>query len=182
MNKVLFSLFFSLLMAFNASATKLVITEGTLSAIKTDGPVSISINFNDATVDGITLDAYLVDMNQQDEFAAEINNYYADFIKRFNRDCKLFMLTRSGNRDVELTVNVKTINSKGNEATIDYVFTDMSTGQRLAVLTGTTKEGRFGSFSNLVGDVIREAGGDLGSFVSQNFKSRSKAAPDPIYN
>ena len=90
------------------------------------------------------------------------------------------MLTRSGDRAVILTVNVKTINTKGNEAYIEYVFSDAATGQRLVVVTGTTKEGRVGSFSNLVGDVIREAGGELGDFVARKIR-KTNVLDDPIY-
>ena len=182
MNKIIVSLLFSLMLSVNAAAATFVITEGALNTIPTGNPVSVTINFSDATVDGLALNDFLVDINHENEFAAEINNYYADFITRFNRYCERLMLTRSGDRNIALTVNVKTINRKGNEATIEYVFTDTSTGQRLAVVMGKTKEGRFGSFSNLVGDVIQEAGGNLGQFVSRHLMNQTKVVPDPIYN
>ena len=64
----------------------------------------------------------------------------------------------------------------------EYVFTDVATGNRLVVVTGTIKEGRYGSFSNLVGDVIREAGGDFGDFVAGKIRfNKSKVFDDPIY-
>lgn len=182
MNKILASLFLSmtLLLSVNATAARLVISEGDFEAVACDAPVKVVIDFNSTKVAGLSLDEFLTDINHSGEFKHELNNYYADFIKRFNRKCEMLMLTRSGDRAVLLTVNVKTINTKGNEAYIEYVFSDVATGQRLVVVTGTTKEGLIGSFSNLVGDVIREAGGELGDFVARKMR-KTNVVDDPIY-
>ena len=184
MKKLLLTLIFALglLLSVNVSAARFFITEGDFAAVNSDAPVKIVIDFDSTMVDGLSLDEFLTDINHRAEFKMEVNKYYADFIKRFNSHCEHLTLTRSGDRELQLTVNVKSIVPKGNVADIEYVFTDVATGKRLAVVTGTIKEGRYGSFSNLVGDVIREAGGDFGDFVAGKIRfNKSKVFDDPIY-
>lgn len=138
------------------------------------GTATLVIDFSEASVDGIALREYLDDIAEKREFDIETRKYYADFIKRFNDRCDWLMLTRAEGRPITLTVKVLMINRKGNKAVCDYVFADTESGRVLLTVSERTREGRFGSFTNLVGDVIREAGGDLGSFLSKYLKKKSK--------
>lgn len=145
------------------------------------GPATLVIDFSDATVEGLPLDGYLADVGEAADFKSEQREYYADFIKRFNDRCKSVMLTRAADMPLTLRVKVLTINRKGNEASCSYIFT--AGDDLLLSVTERTREGRIGSFTNLVGDVIREAGGDFGSFLSKFLKKKSKQTKntDPIY-
>ena len=83
-------------------------------------------------------------------------------------------------KPLTLTIKVKTVNTKGNEATCEYIFTDTESGKMLLTVTERTREGRIGSFPNLLGDVIREAGGDFGKFMKRYLKDK-KDIDDPLY-
>ncbi len=148
------------------------------------GSVSLVIDFSGATVEGDALGEYLESLGESDDFDYEIRKYYADFIKRFNSRCDRMLLSRAEGKPITLTIKVLTVNRNGNEAACEYIFTDTESGRMLLTLCERTREGRFGSFTNLVGDVIREAGGDLGSFMSRFLKKQSnnKKQTDPIYN
>ncbi len=150
-----------------------------------DRLATLVIDFSEAEVEGLPLNEYLDDVSQTEDFEYEIRKYYADFIQRFNDRCKSIMLTRKENRPLTLKVKVLSINRKGNEALCEYTFTDTASGDTLLVVTERTREGRIGSFSNLVGDVIREAGGDFGRFVTKYLKDKNKKSnkktTDPIY-
>ncbi|MDE6154290.1 MAG: hypothetical protein K2G21_09140 [Muribaculaceae bacterium] len=177
-----FCLVFMLLMSTMASRGFTVIGgEG----LEGDRLATLVIDFSESEVEGLPLDDFLEDVNQTLEFKNEISEYYADFIKRFNDRCKSIALTRVAGKPITLTVKVVMINRKGNEALCHYVFSDTATGSELLTESERTREGRIGSFSNLVGDVIREAGGDFGRFITKYLKDKNKKSnytnTDPIY-
>lgn len=177
-----FCLVFMLLMSTMASRGFTVIGgEG----LEGDRLATLVIDFSESEVEGLPLNDYLLDVSQTEDFDYEIRKYYSDFIKRFNDRCKSIMLTRTEGKPLTLTVKVLSINRKGNEALCEYTFTDVASGNKLLVVTERTREGRIGSFSNLVGDVIREAGGDFGRFVTKYLKDKNKKSnytnTDPIY-
>lgn len=151
------------------------------SGLDGDKIATLVIDFSEAEVEGLPLDDFLEDVNQTLEFKNEISEYYADFIKRFNDRCKSIALTRVAGKPMTLTVKVVMINRKGNEALCHYVFSDTATGSELLTVSERTREGRIGSFTNLVGDVMREAGGDFGKFMSKYIKNKSNHKSDPIY-
>lgn len=135
---------------------------------------TLVIDFSETEVDGMPLDEFLHDLNQTAEFEEYTAQYYTDFIKRFCDRCESILLTRSAGRSVTLTVKVLTVNRKGNEAICDYIFTETETGKTLLTVSERTREGRVGSFSNLLGDVLREAGGDFGRFMNRYLKKDKK--------
>jgi len=163
------------------SASAFTIVDG--DGLDGNSMATLIIDFSQTTVGGLPLDEFLNDTAQTEDFDYETRKYYADFIKRFNDRCSRIMLTRTEGKPLTLTVKILTVNRKGNEATCDYIFTDTASGKVLLTVNGRTREGRIGSFSNLVGDVVREAGGDFGGFLSKYLKKRMKKNKntDPIY-
>lgn len=147
------------------------------------GTVSLQIDFSETTVEGISLDEYLDAIGESDDFEYETRKYYADFIKRFNGRCGQLMLTHIAGKPITLTVKVMNIVRKGNDAICSYVFTETESGRVLLSVSERTREGRVGTFTNLVGDVMREAGGDFGSSLSRYLKKKSKSNKytDSIY-
>lgn len=141
---------------------------------------TLVIDFSETTVNNQPLSEFLSDRSLVDEFEDYISDYYADFIERFTRRCEKLNLTRTPGKPLTLTIKVKTVNTKGNEATCEYIFTDTESGKMLLTVTERTREGRIGSFPNLLGDVIREAGGDFGKFMKRYLKDK-KDIDDPLY-
>lgn len=177
--------FFAFLLICGVSLTGRAFTVVDGDGHSLSGAASLVLDFSGASVGEIPLDEYLSDIGESEDFEYEICKYYSDFINRFNERSRLLMLTRTEGKPFTLTVRVMAVNQKGNEATCEYVFSDTGSGQVLLIVSGRTREGRIGSFSNLVGDVIREAGGDFGSFMSRYLKNKNKSKneknSDPVY-
>jgi len=53
--------------------------------------------------------------------------------------------------------NMKAINGKGQHADCDYTFIDNRTGKTLAVVNVECKGGKFGTFTNLLGDSMKDS-------------------------
>lgn len=156
------------------SASAFTVTQG--DGIGDGGIASLVIDFSKTIIDGrLPLADYLADLDETESFENSLDGYYADFMKRFNGRCKQVLLTRSEAKPLTLTVRVLSVNLKGNEANCEYLFSDTASGEVLLAIVGHTHEGRFGSFPNLVGDVMREAGGDFGAYVSKLIKTKGKS-------
>ncbi len=121
-----------------------------------------------------------------DELKRDIISVLGQFIEEFNDNADLLKLSVRKKNDLQLTIVIKEMSRKGNSADCDYIFSRSNSTDPLLVISMTTKEGRFGSFTNLMGDVFREAGENLANFMTKALKSSSKKktkdSTDPIYD
>ena len=63
---------------------------------------------------------------------------------------------------ITLVLKVRVVGERGNKWIVDYVFIDTTTKEVLSGIRMETSEGVLGSFTNLMGDVWREAAEDYG--------------------
>jgi|GEM_PF-3488371 len=75
----------------------------------------------------------------------------------------------------KMTCVMRTVNSKGQRANCDYIFTDTRTGETLAIVNVECKGGTFGTFTNLLGDSFKDAFGKVISLMSKGHKKGTPA-------
>lgn len=98
----------------------------------------------------------------------------AEFIEEFNESNCPILLSVSDRPSVVLIISVKQISRNGNTVICDYTFKDKSTGAIILNIAMTAKDGRIGSFTNLMGDAFAEAGKKLGKYMKKNLKYKQQ--------
>lgn len=165
-------------MLFFAGAQAQQVTQGSIRALSDVRAVSVEYDFSNAKVEDLPLYDYIQfmgmteDKEYLDDFEKEIKEIIADFIEEFNDTNSPILLAVSENPTVSMTIWPKQISRNGNTINCDYIFKDKSTNKVLANITSTTKNGRIGSFTNLMGDAFEKAGKKLGKYLKKNLKRK----------
>lgn len=124
--------------------------------------------------DFIELKSYEEGTDYHDEFEKDIREILGDFIEEFNDTNSPIALTVGPSPKVLLTIKINRVSRKGNEVTCRYIFSDKTTGEILTMVAMTSKDGRIGSFINLMGDAFEKAGKDLGKYTKKMLKAELK--------
>lgn len=139
---------------------------------------NIVVDFSETIVMGMTLQQF-VDLKRRDpkkikefgnNFFTDINSEIERFIKALNDEAKL-NISYFPSAPVTLLVKVRTIDEPGRENVSDYVFIDTNTGQVISGIRLKSKGGRFGSWTNLLGDAFEE---DAAPQLGNKLKSAKK--------
>lgn len=142
--------------------------------------ISVKWDLSKVDIEGQSIDdfiefkSYEEGQDYHDDFEKDIREILGDFIDEFNDTKSPISLTVSSSPKVILTVQVNRISRKGNEVTCDYIFSDKATGEILTMVAMTSKDGRIGSFTNLMGDAFEKAGKDLGKYTKKMLKAELK--------
>lgn len=166
-------------MVMNANAQ--TVTQGSLRHLLGVRAMSVNFDFSKTMVEGVPMKDFIQNMyyagggNSMSEFERDKREIVADFVEEFNDAEAPLMLTVSQNAKVRMTVVVKEINRRGNTVKCDYVIR-RNNGTQVAVIEMTSKDGRIGSFANLMGDAFETAGEDLGKFMKRTLKKERKKA------
>ena len=145
------------------------------------GVVNVEYDISEATVEGMPLE-YSVKSKYSDK--ANPMQFFEDrlkkilvtaFINNVNDKTKLVKLTYGNETSpVKLVIKIRLMSNKGNECVCDYIFVDVATNKVISGIRMKTSEGVFGSFTNLLGDVFREAGEKFGGKLNDALKKASK--------
>lgn len=174
MRKIIISLLLMLSYGYGRAQQ---VTQGAMSSLMGVHAVTVEYDFSNALVDGMPLNDYIEVSqlterdNYKQEFEQEKKEIIVDFIEEFNDTNCPILFTISANPAISMLIQVRSISRNGNTVTCDYTFKEKSSGNILAVIRMTSKDGRCGSFTNLMGDVFEEAGKKLGKFIKKNLKS-----------
>lgn len=166
-------------MVMNANAQ--TVTQGSLRTLLGVRAMSVNFDFSKAMVEGVPMKDFIQNMyyvrggNSMSEFEKDKREIVADFVEEFNDAEAPLMLTVSQNAKVRMTVVVKEVSRKGNAVKCDYVIR-RNNGTQVAVIEMTSKDGRIGSFTNLMGDAFETAGENLGKFMKRTLKKEKKKA------
>lgn len=156
------------------------LVQGSFESLADVRIVSTRWDLSKADIDGQTfedfigLKSYEEGKDYHDEFEKDAREILGDFIDEFNDTNSPMALTVSSSPKVILTIQINRINRKGNEVSCNYIFSDKATGKILTVIAMTSKDGRVGSFTNLMGDAFEKAGKDLGKYTKKMLKAESK--------
>lgn len=124
--------------------------------------------------DFIKFKTYEEGENYPTEFQKDVKSITGDFIDEFNdTNCPL-LLTAGYENPLNLTAKVETISRKGNSISCKYIFWQSTIDSPIVIIQLTSKDGRVGSFTNLMGDAFEKAGKDLGKYVKRQLKQAQK--------
>lgn len=168
-----------LMLGLAASVSAQTVREGSLRPLLGVRAMSVNIDFSKTMVEGLRLKDYIQDLyyayggDYRGKFDRDTREILVEFVEEFNDVEAPLMLTVSRNAPLHMTVVVKEVSRKGNIVKCDYVISK-SHGPQVAVIEMTSREGRIGSFTNLMGDAFEEAGEDLGKFIKRTLKKEQK--------
>lgn len=168
-----------LMLGIAAGVSAQTVREGSLRPLLGVRAMSVNMDFSKTMVEGLRLKDYMQDLyyahgvNCQAQFDKDARKMLAEFVEEFNDVDAPLMLTVSRNAPLHMTVVVKEVSRKGNIVKCDYVISK-NRGPQVAVIEMTSKEGRVGSFINLMGDAFEEAGEDMGKFIKRMLKKEQK--------
>ncbi len=163
---------------FNLAAQEL--KQGSYRPLTDVRVASVDLDIYHADIDGQTLQDFIEFKTFEEgdgyskEFDKDIREIQADFIDEFNDTNAPLTLTVSSSQTTLLTIRVNHISRKGNEISCNYIFSDRATGANLVTIAMSSKDGRIGSFTNLLGDAFEKAGKELGKYSKKMLKAELK--------
>ncbi|GEM_PF-522191 len=172
------SLLLLLILGITGKAQEIV--QGSFSSLSDAHAVSVRFDFESSTVDGLPLSDFIENESfeegdsYKDAFAKDLREIVGDFIEEFNDTNCPMLLTVSDSPKILLTVSCSSISRKGNEVKCLYSFTNKDDDAVIASISMTSKDGRVGSFTNLMGDAFEKAGKDLGCYIKKMIKQELK--------
>lgn len=166
------------LSALNLGAQELI--QGSYEPLTDVRVASVELDVTHADIGGQTLQDFIEFKTFEEgegyskEFDREIREILGDFIDEFNDTNAPITLTVSSSPKILLTIRVNHISRKGNEISCHYIFSERATGNYLATIDMTCKDGRIGSFTNLMGDAFEKAGKNFGKYSKKMLKAELK--------
>ena len=159
--KRFFFLIFSLALFINAYSQK--IAEGSLAPLKTSGKAKVVLDFDNASIHGMTVGdfaEYEQDWNiDKPEIEGKFKSALAD-------KCDVIQFGNELDADITLHVKVLSINTKGNYSCECIVKSRQ--GEKIAIIEGViARGGTFGSKLNLIKDGAEHTGIMLGKFLKR---------------
>ena len=153
-----------------------ILIEGNLHQIENPEYINLQLDMSQCSIEGLTLSEFIDYMKCdnpkiEQEYKQALVDYKLDFITEANNSLKRkrlkFQLCNNCGSEILMTIKIIETTRKGNEILYDYIFSDINTGDTIAVIRVYTKEGRIGDFLNLMGDVTREAGNQFGGIYKR---------------
>lgn len=162
------------------SAKSQEIIQGSFSPLLTYRVATAKLDMSNTDVEGQTIDDFIKFKTYEEgesyptEFQKDVKSITGDFIDEFNdTNCPL-LLTAGYENPLNLTVKVETISRKGNSISCKYIFWQSSIDNPIVIIHLSSKNGRIGSFTNLMGDAFEKAGKDLGRYIKKQLKQAQK--------
>lgn len=152
------------------------VTQGAISTLQRLRAATVRYDFSNAMVGNESYKDFVQSMiyKEGDDFTTKFDEdlveIISDFIEEYNDTNSPLILTTNKDTKATMTIYVKYISSDGNKVEADYVFTDKETEKLLVSIQMTAKDGRCGSFTNLMGDAFEAAGKKLGKYIKKNLK------------
>lgn len=169
------------LLAFGfVSAQCQELLQGSFSPLLDYRVATVNIDLSNTDVEGQPLNDFIKFKTFEEgedypsEFQKDVNGITGDFIEEFNdTNCPL-LLTAGYENPLNLTVMVEAISRNGNSISCKYIFWHSSIDNPIVIVQLTSKDGRIGSFTNLMGDAFEKAGKDLGKYIKKHLKQAQK--------
>lgn len=162
---------FTLILANVSFSTAQIKTKGSFSSLTTPQNIDFEIDFTSGTYKGLTYDELLnlvcPGTNQTEQWAIKSSSLRGSFMHYFVQRIapKGYMLGsyKDGLARYRLTMQINFVSPKG-DVSATYVITEINTGDLVLEFKDTCEGGMFGTFMNLFGDGLREAGDRAGKF------------------
>lgn len=169
-------LLMTLLVSISVSMAQIK-TKGSFSSLVTPQNIDFEIDFSSGTYKGLTYDE-LLDLvcpgtNQAEQWAIKASSLKGSFMHYFVERIapKGYMIGsyKDGQTSYRLTMHINYVSPKG-DVSATYIVTEISTGNVVLEFKDTSEGGMFGTFMNLFGDGLREAGDRAGKFFAKGVR------------
>ncbi len=174
--KCLLTLTLIIFLSVSGYATKLV--KGSGEDLSTIHSAYVEIDLSVATSKQKILQYYL-ELDKKSEsriqFDNDIQDIKTDFVKEFNKIGCPIKIGLDSSVETILRIVVNKVSIEGNHVWCDYIFQQKGSEDPIAIISMDSKNGRYGSFTNLMGDAFRTAGEDLAKFIKKAIKQGYKA-------
>ena len=153
------------------------ITNGTFHLLVIPQKIDFQIDYSSGVYKGLTFDELrqveCQGENPEKEWTSIHNELKSGFISYFldvvaNQGYSLGTFDESVAK-YRLTMHINFVNSKGN-ITANYTISKIKTGEPVVEFTANSEGGVFGSFINLWGDGMQDAGSVVGKFFIKQIK------------
>lgn len=158
-----------------ASAEKLI--QGSLAPLKGQTVIDCTTDFDEAEIGGLPLEEFIeyksgdaLDRGFEKEYHQAERDCWMKFVAEANDRMKNVRFARKADAPYQMTIKLITMDKDGRDNVCHYIFTEKSTGEIIAVVEGKNKGGRFGSFTNLMGDAFEFAGSSFGPWFSRQLR------------
>lgn len=154
----------SLLIAMSALNAQTV-KKGSMDFLKGQSALQVEYDFSNALVSNtMSIESYVRSKNPDETF---ISNYMAAVDKE-RMELLLYFIDRANSKvdqtifgadikaDYKMVVKLEAIDSEGRFNTTDVSFVNLSTGEEVALVEFKCRGGRFGTFTNLMGDAFKK--------------------------
>lgn len=163
---------------FTVSAQKL--TEGSYRSLVGVSTVYTELDFSNASVNATDFSEYIeykyygTPKKFQENYEDDIVTLLGGFIIKFNEEEIPIRLTTRQDSHIHLIIKVRKVDEEGNQIWADCMFINKETRDVLASIDLEAEGGRFGSFMNLLGDTMEEAGEKLAWHLKWKIKREVK--------
>lgn len=158
-------------------AQKLI--EGSLAPLKGQTVIDCTTDFDHADIGGLPLDEFIeykaddaLDRGFEREYQQAERECWMKFVDEANKRMKLTRLARKQDAPFLMTIKLITMDKDGRNNVCHYIFTDKNTDQVVAIVEAQNKGGRFGTFTNLMGDAFEYAGSSFGPWFSRQLRKQ----------
>lgn len=159
----------------STSAQKLV--EGSLLPLKGQTVIDCATDFDSAEIGGLPLDEFMeyqaddsMDRGFEREYHQAERECWMKFVEEANKRMKLVRFAKKKDAPFLMTIKLITMDKDGRNNVCHYIFSEKQTGNVIAIVEAKNKGGRFGSFTNLMGDAFEYAGCSFGPWFSRQLR------------
>jgi len=156
------------------------LTSGSLDFLKTAKKVQVQFVYNQATINkkdcSIREYAEMIDSRDEESvgtFMRELDDvcsdHQNDFVALLNEKIPRILFGPGRECNYKLTCYLVRVDPKGQNALFQFVFTD-NQDKTLAVIETMKKGGRWGTFTNLLGDSYRDARDGVANMIRKAAK------------
>lgn len=159
------------------SAQKLI--EGSFYPLKGQTVIDCTTDFDNAEIGGLPLDEFMeykaddsMDRGFEREYHQAERECWMKFVDEANKRMKNVRLAKKKDAPFLMTIKLITMDKDGRNNVCHYIFTEKLTGNIIAIVEAKNKGGRFGSFTNLMGDAFEYAGSSFGPWFSRQLRKQ----------
>ena len=150
--------------ALLSSAYSQRIVEGSLASLKTNGKAKVVLDFDNASIHGMTLGDFA---EYEQDWNIDKPEIEGKFISALADKCDVIQFGNELDADITLHVKVLSINTKGNYSC--ECIAKSRQGEKIAIIEGiNARGGTFGSKLNLIKDGAEHTGIMLGKFLKRS--------------
>ena len=156
------------------------ISDGSFKVLSVPQKIDLEIDFDSGLYKGLTFEelvnAVCPGVNSQKDWEIKAGSLRGKFmhylIERIAPKGYMVGSYKNGEATYRLTMKINYVSPQG-DVSANYIISEISTGNKVVEFYDTSEGGMFGTFMNLFGDGLTDAGDRIGKFIIKQIR-RSK--------